>query len=445
MSGWYCQKCGGKLKYANVGLLCGQCGAKYVLKLKKRENVWSWAQPYARPTEDLFEGISDDAILPDEAYITEKRNEIIAELWKKGFTSAKIHSIECGYCAFRCYIDSGNDGKPDYKCLETLLNALPNDRVYFDRDKKLFCVETTWKKAFSMQFGKMFSEAFQGDRDIACDALEMEFPIGRYETNEIVMTNFEEIRSLLIGGAPDSGKTMLLHSVLLGVASRYSPAQARFLLIDDKEGGLVCYRGLPHLLTGDVITDAGQAMRALDWAIGEIGRRDKMLQACFQPLEWYHRFPAFNERLDAESRLPRLIIVIDGYDRLFTKYGAEFIRKTQQLVGGARQAGVHLIMTTKHPENVFGQRDFYFVSTRFVFHTKREQDSVNLTRFAGGEVLYPHGEFLWRDGSNLLPTRITAAYVDAQQKFQIIEYIKTHNEASFDEKAKKYIADVVTE
>ena len=38
-----------------------------------------------------------------------------------------------------------------------------------------------------------------------------------------------------------------------------------------------------------------------------------------------------------------------------------------------------------------------------------------------------------------------AAYVDAQQKFQIIEYIKTHNEASFDEKAKKYIADVVTE
>lgn len=440
MSEWACKRCGSRLKVSNVGFYCEQCGAKYVLRRKDLGTTPLNAQgEYFAPEKKLFDDIPDEAILPDRQFALDFRNEVVQTLWSNGFTGAKMDSMVYGHSVALCYVKEDPASASRHEPLTALLKNLPKDRVYYDGNKEAYCVERAWEKPFTMQFGRLLADEKTDALYDGLPAFETGFPIGRYATNEVAFTDFSETDSLLITGGPKTGKTTFLHSMLLGLMARYSPSEVRFLPIEPKTENFSCYEGSPHLLTGRVVHGLAEGLRALEWATRESDRRLEMVKACFGERAWNRCFYELNACMGKESRLPRIVIAIDGFDRLADEYGLSFLEKTQRIAKISRKTGVHLVMTSNRPGSLYGQRDLYFFRARLAFKVEKENESVNAIRFPGAETLAPRGEFLLRCLGDGLPRRITAPYVELQHRLRIIEYVKRHNEARFDGEAAAFI------
>ena len=62
----------------------------------------------------------------------------------------------------------------------------------------------------------------------------LSFPLGRDVTGEPLFANIEKMPHLLIAGATGSGKSITLHSLLISLLYRNSPANLKLILIDPK-------------------------------------------------------------------------------------------------------------------------------------------------------------------------------------------------------------------
>ena len=80
-----------------------------------------------------------------------------------------------------------------------------------------------------------------------------------------------ERQSLLIGGAPGSGRTAVLHGILGSLLTHHSPIDTRLILIDAKGNDLVRYGSLPHVIACPA--GPGEAVIALRALVSMIRER----------------------------------------------------------------------------------------------------------------------------------------------------------------------------
>lgn len=110
----------------------------------------------------------------------------------------------------------------------------------------------------------------------------------------------------IITGPVGSGKSSLLRSLLLGVASRYSPEEVQMMLIDFSQQSLQRLQRLPHVI--EYISNEETLGQQLQHVMSEMAWRGEELQ----------RRKALNE--DAPEvqgyTFPPIIIAIDDYDQL---------------------------------------------------------------------------------------------------------------------------------
>jgi hypothetical protein len=169
--------------------------------------------------------------------------------------------------------------------------------------------------------------------------------------------------SALIGGTTGSGKSVLLHNIILGIIEHYTPQQVCMVLMDLKEGiEFSVYDGHPsvqHFLHG---TDAGQALAALQQVQTTISGRGTLFRE-----NGVNSIARYNEAFPAEP-LPRIVVVVDEFQRLFEggfKEVGQINRLLEDLAKRGRSFGIHLIMASqglagspfdKSARNVFGLR-----------------------------------------------------------------------------------------
>jgi len=151
----------------------------------------------------------------------------------------------------------------------------------------------------------------------------------------------------IIAGTTGSGKSELLQTYVLSMASSYHPNEVAFLLIDYKGGDMArFFADLPH--TAGVITnlDGNAIARALASIKAEIASR----QRTFSQLQ-VRNIDEYIElfRLSKVTKpLPHLIIIADEFAEL-KKDNAEFIRELISASRVGRSLGVHLILATQQP------------------------------------------------------------------------------------------------
>lgn len=80
---------------------------------------------------------------------------------------------------------------------------------------------------------------------------------GNYEYADLT-----EIKSILMGGATGSGKSVFGDALISSLILRFSPKELKLLLIDPKRVELLIFNGIPHMIT-DTIVDADQAIKWL--------------------------------------------------------------------------------------------------------------------------------------------------------------------------------------
>lgn len=160
---------------------------------------------------------------------------------------------------------------------------------------------------------------------------------------EFVLGEDRTVFNALVGGAVGSGKTVLLNSIILNVASLYSPREVRLHLLDYKEGTeFSVYRRLPHVETLSIGPSVEFGLDVVESLTKELGNRAKKFKnAGVSNLQDYREVTG--------ECLPRHLVVIDEFQVLWTDrtYGERASAKIEDLVRRGRSFGINFVLSTQ--------------------------------------------------------------------------------------------------
>ncbi len=176
----------------------------------------------------------------------------------------------------------------------------------------------------------------------------------------------------LVGGTTGAGKSELLQSWILGMATAYSPDRVTFLLVDYKGGSAFgqC-RDLPH--TVGMVTDLSIALarRALTSLSAELKYREQVL----------NRKKAKDlielERSGDPDAPPSLVIVVDEFAALVQEL-PEFVDGVVNVAQRGRSLGLHLILATQRPTGVVKGNLRANTNLRVALRMADEDDSTDV-------------------------------------------------------------------
>ena len=247
------------------------------------------------------------------------------------------------------------------------------------------------------------------------------FPLGRDVAGEPIFVNLSRMPHLLIAGATGSGKSIMLHSMILSMLYKNSPEILRLILIDPKRVELSVYEGVPHLLT-PVITDGKKAIAALRFAIHEMERRyEVLLKAGRRDIAGYN-----NER--KTDPMPYLLIIIDELADLMTAYGRDMESSVVRLAQMARATGIHLVVSTQRPSvEVITGLIKANISTRIALQVASQVDSRTILDMGGAETLLGGGDMLFVSAEISKPKRIQGTYITEGEVHDVVNFIRREN------------------
>jgi len=267
--------------------------------------------------------------------------------------------------------------------------------------------------------------------------------LGKDVTGNAHFTNIARMPHALIAGTTGSGKSVMMHNIIISLLFRNSPDQLRFLMVDPKRVELTLYAGIPHLLA-PVITEAKKTLLMLKWATKEMERRYDILETeKIQNLETYHTNvykPAKAEweangsieddRLSVPEPLPYIVIIMDELADLMHAYPRELEASIVRLAQMSRAVGIHLILATQRPSvNVITGTIKANIPTRLAFNVASQIDSRTILDGVGAEKLLGRGDMLYQASDSPRPIRLQSAFVSEEEIKNVVSYLKKQDSA----------------
>jgi S-DNA-T family DNA segregation ATPase FtsK/SpoIIIE len=275
------------------------------------------------------------------------------------------------------------------------------------------------------------SEAFEKCRS------PLPIALGKDTAGDPYVADLQQMPHLLIAGATGSGKSVCIHSIILGFLYRSAPEALRLLLIDPKRVELSVYNHIPHLVDdplvagtngGDkawqVITDARQAAKCLQMVVKHMEGRYKLFaEVGARSLEAYNM-----ARSVERPRLAHLVVVIDELADLIFSESSLVENSIARLAQMARAVGIHLVVATQRPsvDVITGVIKANFPA-RISFQVSSKVDSRTILDTNGAEQLLGGGDMLFLPPVSSKPTRIHGCYVSDQEIARVVESLKAKN------------------
>ncbi len=251
------------------------------------------------------------------------------------------------------------------------------------------------------------------------------FALGRNVSGEPIFKDIAKMPHLLIAGATGSGKSIMIHSIILSLLYKNSPETLRLLMIDPKRVELSVYDGIPHLLS-PVITENKKSIGVLKWAIQEMDKRyQTLLEAGVRDIKSYN---------SSGRSMPYIVIVIDELADLMTSYGKEVEGSIIRLAQMARATGIHLIVSTQRPSvEVITGLIKANITSRIALQVASQIDSRTILDTPGAEKLLGHGDALFISADLSKPLRVQGAFISEEEIKKVADFIKKNNETSGEE------------
>ncbi len=281
--------------------------------------------------------------------------------------------------------------------------------------KSLVGIEVPNKAAAVVRLGSvLLYPEFQKAGDLA-------FPIGRNVSGEPIFKDIATMPHLLVAGATGSGKSIMIHSLIISLLYKNSPEMLRLLMIDPKRVELSVYTGIPHLLA-PVITENKRSIGVLRWAIQEMDRRYQLLlEAGARDIKSYN---------SSGRSLPYIVIVIDELADLMTSFGHEVESSIIRLAQMARATGLHLVVSTQRPSvEVITGLIKANITTRIALQVASQIDSRTILDTAGAEKLLGHGDALFVAADTSKPLRVQGAFITEEEIKKVANFIRDNNES----------------
>ncbi len=262
--------------------------------------------------------------------------------------------------------------------------------------------------------------------------------LGKTINGEPYATDLAKMPHLLIAGSTGSGKSVMINSLICSILFKSTASDVRLIMVDPKRVELELYARIPHLLT-PIITDPKRAANALNWAVGEMENRYKLLASVgVRNIEGFNR--AVTEAPDPTRfpdgpppRLPYIVIIIDELADLMMVASNEVETAIARLAQMARAVGIHLVIATQRPsvDVITGLIKANFPA-RISFRVSSKVDSRTILDTNGAEQLLGQGDMLFSPGSSRL-IRIHGAYVSEAEINRITDFLKQQGAPQYDE------------
>lgn len=229
-------------------------------------------------------------------------------------------------------------------------------------------------------------------------------PIGYHSFNAPMSLSFGAVndtkQNVLIEGMPRSGKTNLLHNIILGGLLNYKPQYLQFYLIDFKDG--VEFREyadyfLPGIKVIAVDAQREFALSILEELVDEMTRRNNEFGRIST-----NDIESYNKSIGASEIMPRLVLIFDEVTSLFgssdpvSQACLEHIMKIQTKGGNV---GIHTILATQDYNQCNGlnvDRDFSLAKIRIVTFG-REDTTCSILKSTEGMAIGRIGSALFND------------------------------------------------
>jgi len=247
------------------------------------------------------------------------------------------------------------------------------------------------------------------------------FALGRNVSGEPVFKDIAKMPHLLIAGATGSGKSIMIHSLIVSLLYKNSPETLRLLLIDPKRVELSIYDGIPHLLS-PVITDNKKSIGVLKWAIQEMDSRyQKLLESGSRDIKSYNS--------SNQNKMPYILIIIDELADLMASYGREVEGSIIRLAQMARATGIHLVVSTQRPSvEVITGLIKANITSRIALQVASQIDSRTILDTPGAEKLLGNGDALFISAELSKPLRVQGAFISETEIKKVAQFIKDNNE-----------------
>lgn len=196
----------------------------------------------------------------------------------------------------------------------------------------------------------------------------------------------------LIAGSTGSGKSVLMQSIILGIAATNDPRHAKIVLIDPKQGvDYFAFDALPHL-EGGIIDQQETAVDQLEHLVLEMDRRYRLFKEARVP-----NISAYNAKTTPEEMLPTYWVIHDEFAEwmLTDDYRAAVTSTVGRLGVKARAAGIHLIFAAQRPEaNVMPMQLRSQLGNRLILRVDSEGTSEIALGEKGAERLLGKGHMI---------------------------------------------------
>ena len=168
-------------------------------------------------------------------------------------------------------------------------------------------------------------------------------------------TTGELNNSYMIIGMPNTGKSSLLHSIILNGSMMYSPNDLNFWLLDGKSKSAIFEYAdmkIPHIRVISEKNDAEDANAILEMALKEMDRRNSLFQS-----KDVNNLYSYNLKATDRERLPRILILVDEVQFIINDGRGE-IEESKRLMSyigkiskQSRFVGIHMILFAQDLED----------------------------------------------------------------------------------------------
>jgi S-DNA-T family DNA segregation ATPase FtsK/SpoIIIE len=292
--------------------------------------------------------------------------------------------------------------------------------------------------------------------------------MGKDIAGQSIFADLAKMPHLLVSGQTGSGKSVFMNGLICSLLYRFTPDEMRLVLVDPKFIEFSFYRDIPHLLL-PVVDDAKNASSALKWAVREMERRYRILEAAgVKNLQSYNELvsekgaESMAETLQAEAqeqeesgglltggdwieafekdesgspiigKLPYVVIIIDELADLMMTVKKDVETSIARIAQKARAAGIHLVIATQRPStDVITGLIKANMPTRVSFSLSSQIDSRTILDRPGAERLLGQGDMLFIPPGQSDLTRLQGAFIDDNELNTITNFLREQGKPQY--------------
>lgn len=241
-------------------------------------------------------------------------------------------------------------------------------------------------------------------------------PLGVRSKNQIVYLDIGDKANAhgphgLVAGTTGSGKSEILQTYILSMATLFHPYEVGFVIIDFKGGGMANqFKDLPHIIGTITNIDGREINRSLLSIKAELVKRQELFSEA--GVNHINDYIKLYKAGSVKIPMPHLIMIVDEFAELKAEY-PDFMKELISTARIGRTLGVHLILATQKPAGVVDAQIWSNSKFKLCLKVQTREDSNEVLKTPLAAEIVEPGRAYFQVGNNEIFELFQSAYSGA--------------------------------